>query len=69
MARRAERVLDEAQLDCVMRGYLLIPTAIQRIMQGNPTAAHAAFTDAAEIARRFADRDLASLACHGRGRA
>jgi DNA-binding CsgD family transcriptional regulator len=66
---RAERVLDEGQLDCVVRGYLLIPVAIQRVVQGDPSAAHDAFTQAAEIARRFGDRDLASLACHGRGRA
>ncbi len=66
---RAERVLDEGQLDCVVRGYLLIPAAIQRVVQGDPSAAHAIFSQAAEIARRFADRDLASLACHGRGRA
>ena len=66
---RAERLLDEGQLDCVVRGYLLIPAAILRIVQGDPSAAHAAFSRAAEIARRFGDRDLASLACHGRGRA
>jgi DNA-binding CsgD family transcriptional regulator len=66
---RAERILDEAQLDCVVRGYLLIPSAIQRIVQGDPAAGHAAFTQAAEIARRFGDRDLVSLACVGRGRA
>ena len=65
---RAERVLDEGQLDCVVRGYLLIPTAIRHIVQGDPAAANDAFSQAAEIARRFADRDLASLACHGRGR-
>ena len=35
---RAERILDEAQLDCVVRGYLLIPAAIQRIVQGDPAA-------------------------------
>jgi DNA-binding CsgD family transcriptional regulator len=66
---RAQRLLDEGQLDCVVRGYLLIPAAIQRIVHGDPAAAHAAFSQAAEIARRFADRDLASLAGHGRGRA
>jgi DNA-binding CsgD family transcriptional regulator len=66
---RAERILDEAHLDCVVRGYLLIPSAIQRIVQGDPAAGHAAFSQAAEIARRFGDRDLASLACSGRGRA
>jgi ATP/maltotriose-dependent transcriptional regulator MalT len=66
---RAERLLEEGQLDCVVRGYLLIPTAILRIVQGDPAAAHAVFSQAAEIASRFADRDLASLACQGRGRA
>jgi DNA-binding CsgD family transcriptional regulator len=66
---RAGRLLDEGQLDCVVRGYLLIPVAITCIVQGDPSAAHATFSQAAEIARRFADRDLASVACHGRGRA
>jgi DNA-binding CsgD family transcriptional regulator len=66
---RAGRLLDEGHLDCVVRGYLLIPAAIQCIVQGDPSAAHATFSQAAEIARRFADRDLASVACHGRGRA
>jgi DNA-binding CsgD family transcriptional regulator len=66
---RAERLLDERQLDCVVRGYLLIPTAILRIVQGDPSAGDATFSQAAEIARRFADSDLASLARHGRGRA
>ena len=66
---RAGRILDEARLDSVVRGYLLIPSAIQRIVQGDPAAGHATFTQAAEIARRFGDRDLASLACAGRGRA
>ena len=66
---RAEHILDEAQLDSVVRGYLLIPTAIQRIVQGDPAAGHATFNQAAQIANRFGDRDLASIACHGRGRA
>ena len=66
---RAARILDEAQLDCVVRGYLLIPSAIHCIVQGDAAGGHAAFSRAAEIARRFRDRDLASLACHGCGRA
>ena len=66
---RAEHILDEAQVDSVVRGYLLIPTAIQRIVQGDAAAGHAIFNQAARIATRFGDRDLASLACHGRGRA
>ena len=66
---KAGHLLDEEQLDSVVRGYLLIPVAIKCIVQADPSAAHATFSQAAEIARRFADRDLASVACHGRGRA
>ena len=66
---RAARILDEAQLDCVVRGYLLIPSAIQYLVQGDAAAGHAAFSQAAEIASRFDDSDLASLARQGRGRA
>ena len=53
----------------MVRGYLLIPSAIQCIVQGDAAAGHAAFSQAAEIAPRFDDPDLASLARHGRGRA
>ena len=65
---RAERILDEAHLDSAVRGYLLIRSAIQHTVQGNPAVGHAEFSQAAEIASRFGDRDLASLACNGRGR-
>jgi hypothetical protein len=49
---RAGRLLDEGRLDCVVRGYLLIPVAIQRIAQGDPATAAASFTEAAAIAPR-----------------
>ena len=65
---RAERILDEARLDSAVRGFLLIRAAIRHTVQGNPAAGYAEFTQAAEIASRFGDRDLASLACNGRGR-
>jgi DNA-binding CsgD family transcriptional regulator len=66
---RAQRILDDAHLDCVVRGYLLIFEAIQRVVKGDAAGGHAVFSAAAEIASRFGDRDLASLACHGCGRA
>ena len=66
---RIERILNETHLDSVARGYLLVPSAIQHIVQGNVEAGHAAFTAAGEIATRFGDRDLGSLTCSGRGRA
>jgi DNA-binding CsgD family transcriptional regulator/tetratricopeptide (TPR) repeat protein len=66
---RAQHILDEAEIECVLRGYLLIPSAIQRIVQGDPAAGDAIFSHAAEIARRYGDRDLACKAGQGRGRA
>jgi tetratricopeptide (TPR) repeat protein len=66
---RAQHILDEGQIECVVRGYLLIPSAIQRIVQGDPAAGDALFNQAAEIARRYGDRDLACKASQGRGRA
>ena len=66
---RAQHILDEGQTECVVRGYLLIPSAIQRIVQGDPAAGEALFSQAAEIARRYGDRDLACKAAQGRGRA
>lgn len=66
---RAEHLLDESGLDCVIYGYLCIPVAVQSFFAGDPAAAHAGFSRAAEIARRFNDRDLASLASIGCGRA
>jgi ATP/maltotriose-dependent transcriptional regulator MalT len=66
---RARRLLDDAQLDCVEQGYLLIPLAIQRLTEGDAAAAYATFDQAAKIGGRFGDRDLATLALVGRGRA
>src|SRR5687768_10354304 len=66
---RAQHILDEGQIECVVRGYLLIPSAIQRVVQGDPAAGDALFSQAAEIARRYGNRDLACKAAQGRGRA
>jgi DNA-binding NarL/FixJ family response regulator len=66
---RAARLLDDAGLESVVRGYLLIPSAIQQIVRGDCAGGLTTFERAADTARRFGDRDLASIACHGRGRA
>ncbi len=65
---RAQRLLDERRRDCVERGYLLLPLALQRIGAGDARGAYETFCKAAEIAERFVDPDLAALARHGRGR-
>src|SRR5574339_812919 len=41
---RSGRLLDEGRIDCVVRGYLLIPVAIKYIVQGDPSAALATFS-------------------------
>src|SRR5688572_27010280 len=66
---RAQHILDEAGIECVVCGYLLIPSAIQRIVQGDAAAGNDLFNQAAEIARRYGDRNLACKADQGRGRA
>ena len=64
---RAERILDEAGEDCVERGYLLMPSALENAAQGDHEAALAAYVAAAAIAERFGDTDLATLARLGQG--
>ncbi|MDP9020807.1 MAG: LuxR C-terminal-related transcriptional regulator [Actinomycetota bacterium] len=66
---RAQRLLDEASLDCVERGYLLVPPALQALGGGDPAAAYALFTDVARIADRFGDSDLIALGRLGCGQA
>lgn len=65
---QAQRVLGEER-ECVERGYLLLPAALERIMAGDVAGAYETFTSAARLGERFRDPDLAALACHGRGRA
>ena len=67
---RAQRLLDdEGRHDCVLQGYLLLPVAIRRVVEGDAAAAYSTFTQAGEIGDRFHDNDLIAAACHGRGRA
>lgn len=66
---RAQRLLDEAELDCVEQGYVLLPVAIRSAMTGDAASAHALFTKAVEIGKRFGDVDLVTFARHGQGRA
>ena len=66
---RATRVLDENGLDCVERGFLLLPEAIRRTIAGDPEGAMASFNEAAGIGKRFGDADLITMARMGQGRA
>jgi len=66
---RARRVLDEAGLDCVERGYLLLPEGVGFVMSGAVEPALAKFAEAAAIGARFKDLDLVTWARLGEGRA
>ncbi|MDX6554153.1 MAG: hypothetical protein QOD86_348 [Miltoncostaeaceae bacterium] len=66
---RGRRLVEEGGLDCVARGYLLIPELLGHVAAGDPEAAHAVATEAAEIAARFGDRDLFSLVVQEQGHA
>ena len=66
---RARRLLEESQRDCVEQGYLLMGIARQRLAAGDAVTASTLATQAATVAHRFDDPDLASLGRLGRGRA
>ncbi len=65
---RAQRLLDDAGLECVEQGYLRYPVALRAIFEGDGGAAHAAFTEAGQIGERFGDAELVTLARVGVGR-
>jgi DNA-binding CsgD family transcriptional regulator len=66
---RARGLLDDGRHDCVERGYLLFPVAVQRYFEGDYAAAYAVSSQVTEIGQRFADVDLVTLVRHVQGRA
>ncbi|HEX9230811.1 MAG TPA: LuxR C-terminal-related transcriptional regulator [Jatrophihabitantaceae bacterium] len=58
---RAATLLDDAGLDCVPRGHLLMLTGMQSLFQGDVDAALANILQAADVAARFGDADLSTL--------
>ena len=59
---RAQRLLDEAGVDCAERGFLLIAYGHALLSAGDAAAAGKAGAEAGAIARRFGDRDLFAFA-------
>jgi DNA-binding CsgD family transcriptional regulator len=66
---RAQRLLDESGLDCVARGYLLVPDALRSLTAGDAAPAYDRFSRLAEMADRFGDPDAMALARLGKGQA
>jgi DNA-binding CsgD family transcriptional regulator len=64
---RSRRLLDEAGVDCVERGYLVLASALQTYWGGDPAAGNVLFAQAVEIGQRFREPDLLALARIGLG--
>ncbi len=67
--RRGERLLQEHDLDCVERGYLMIPGLLGCVGRGDSQGALAIARTAAAIAERFGDPDLHALVTMEEGHA
>jgi DNA-binding CsgD family transcriptional regulator len=66
---RVRRLLDDAGVDCVERGYLAHASAMCRIFgEGDYSAAHDLFVEAGAIGGSHRDRELVTMARIGEGR-
>ena len=66
---RARRLLDRRGGDCAERGYLLVPAALQHLVEDDAASAEAASAEAAATGERFGDPDLVALGRLGVGQA
>ena len=64
---RGDRLLDSEGVDCVERGYLLIPVGLQADARGDCCTAYAIWTEAAAVGERYGDPDLVTMARMGQG--
>ena len=65
---RAQRLLQDAGLDCVEVGYLIYCVALRSVFEGDAAAAREGFGEAGAIGARFNDPQLVTLARIGEGR-
>ncbi len=66
---RARRLLDDGRRECPELGYVLVPTALMRAVEGDWPSAHAIACQATEIGERFGEINLVTLARNVQGRA
>jgi ATP/maltotriose-dependent transcriptional regulator MalT len=66
---RTERLLDDRQLDCVERGYLLVVSSLLALGGGDAATSGAINDQIIKLADRFEDRDLLAFGLLGRGKA
>jgi DNA-binding CsgD family transcriptional regulator/tetratricopeptide (TPR) repeat protein len=58
----SKRTIEDAQTDCVVQGYLLVPVALQSLYTGDAAAAYNIASQAVKIADRFHNAELTALA-------
>jgi DNA-binding CsgD family transcriptional regulator len=66
---RAQRLLDDSAADCVERGYLQVPAALDLLRHSRGEEAYRILAEAAALADRFGDPDLMALVTLGQGQA
>ncbi|CAN5495522.1 hypothetical protein BH23BAC1_BH23BAC1_47090 [soil metagenome] len=66
---RVNRLIEDFHHDCVEKGLLLVPVALQFLMKGDAGKAHATFKQAADMGETFNDPDLKTLSRLGCGQA
>lgn len=64
---RASRLLDTMPEECVERGYLFIPQAIELLAMGGASEAFSAFEESARFGERYQDLDLTTMGRLGQG--
>ena len=66
---RAQGLVEQSGEDCVERGYLLVPAALQHLARGDGATAMALFDQMVQIADRHHEPDAIALSRFGRGQA
>jgi DNA-binding NarL/FixJ family response regulator len=66
---RARRQLDQTDQDCVERGLILVPLALQQFEEGDLPGSFATFTEIRSIGERWSSADLMSVSHLGCGHA
>jgi ATP/maltotriose-dependent transcriptional regulator MalT len=64
---RAQRLVEDADGECVERGYLMLPSVFQREAAGDHAGAAAIAAEVVATAQRCNDRDLLALGLHAQG--
>ncbi len=66
---RTRRLLDDSGIDSPIRGFLLLPAALELFAAGDYAGARGTFQEATRLGSRFHAVDLVAIARHGEGRA